>query len=111
MLHIHWTDSVKSNGTCKAHACINGSKHTAPWLRQFAQSYVSCIEQPYMYLFLALAALHALIVIVADTCNAFQQLPPLTEQCYLQIDDAYWSQYKKQYNEDIDPAMHVDTPA
>jgi len=42
-----------------------------------------------MYLFLALAALHALIVIVADTCNAFQQLPPLTEQCYLQIDDAY----------------------
>jgi len=60
-----------------------------------------------MHLFFALAALHALIVIVADTNNAFQQLPPPTEQCYLQIDDAYHSWYRKCYNEDIDPAMHV----
>jgi len=60
-----------------------------------------------MCLFFALAALHALIVIVADMSNAFQQLPPPMEQCYLQIDDAYHSWYKKCYNEDIDPATHV----
>jgi len=60
-----------------------------------------------MCLFFALAALHALIVIVADTSNAFQQSPPPTEQCYLQIDDAYRSWYKKHYNMDIDPSTHV----
>jgi len=60
-----------------------------------------------MRLFFALAVLHALIVIVADTSNAFQQSPPPTEQCYLQIDDAYCSWYRKCYNEDIDSATHV----
>ncbi len=60
-----------------------------------------------MCLFFALAALHALIVIVADTSNAFQQSPPPTAQCYLQIDEAYQSWYKKGYNMDINPMMHV----
>ena len=60
-----------------------------------------------MRLFFALAALHGLIVIVADMSNAFQQSPPPTEQCYLQIDDAYQSWYKKRYNANIDPATHV----
>ena len=69
--------------------------------------YASCIEQPCMRLFFTLAALHALIVLVADTSNAFQQSPPPTEQCYLQIDDAYQSWYKKCYNADIDPSTHV----
>jgi len=107
MLHIYWTNSVKSDGTHKAHACIDGSKCAAPWLRQFAQTYASCIEQPCMCLFFALAVLHALIVIVADTSIAFQQSPPPMEQCYLQIDDAYQSWYKKRYNADIDPAAYV----
>jgi len=60
-----------------------------------------------MWLFFVLAALHALIVIMANTSNAFQQSPPPMEQCYLQIDDVYCSWYKKHYNEDIDPATHV----
>jgi len=100
-------NGVKSDGTRKARACINGSKRAAPWLQQFAQTYASCIKQPCMHLFFALAALHALIVIVADTSNAFQQLPPPTEQCYLQIDEAYQSWYRKCYNMDIDPTTHV----
>jgi len=53
------------------------------------------------------ATMHALIVIVADTSNAFQQSLPPTEQCYLQIDEAYQSWYRKHYNMDIDPTMHV----
>jgi len=60
-----------------------------------------------MHLFFALAALHALIVIVAVTSNGFQHSPPLTEQCYLQIDDAYQSWYNKSYNIDLDPTKHV----
>jgi len=24
ILHIYWTNGIKSNGTCKAHACIDG---------------------------------------------------------------------------------------
>jgi len=107
VLKIHWTNSVKSNGTCKACACIDDSRCTAPWLQQFAQTYASCIEQPCMHCFFALAALHALIVIVADMSNAFQQSPLPMEQCYLQIDNAYWSWYRKHYNVDIDPTTHV----
>jgi len=60
-----------------------------------------------MRLFFALAALHGLIVIVADTSNAFQQLPPPTEQCYLQIDEAYRSWYRKHYNMDVNSTTHV----
>jgi len=107
VLQIHWTNSVKSDGTHKAHACIDGSRCMAPWLQQFAQMYASCFEQPCMCLFFALAALHALIIIVADMSNAFQQSPPPTKQCYLQIDDAYWSWYKNCFNMDIDPTTHV----
>jgi len=61
-----------------------------------------------MHLFFALAALHALIIIVVNTSNAFQQSLSPTEQCYLQKDEAYGSWwYKKCYDMDIDPAMHV----
>jgi len=107
VLRIHWTNTVKTGGTHKAHACIDGSRRAAPWLRLFAQTYASCIEQPCMHLFFALAAVHGLIVIIADTTNAFQQSPPPMEQCFLQIDDAYHSWYKKHFSVDIDPITHV----
>jgi len=93
---------VKTDGTCKAHACIDGSKCAAPWLHLFAQTYALCIEQPCMCLFFALAAVHGLIVIVADTTNAFQQSPPPMEQCFLQIDNAYCS-----WCISTDPITHV----
>ncbi len=98
---------MKTNGTCKAHACIDGSKCAVPWLCLFDQMYASFIEQPCMHLFFASAAVHSLIVIIADMTNAFQQSPPLTEQCFLQIDNAYCSWYKKCFHIDIDPVTHV----
>jgi hypothetical protein len=57
--------------------------------RIFVQTYASCIEQSCMGLLFALAAAKGLLITTADTENSFQQSPPLTEQCYLEIDDAY----------------------
>jgi len=58
-------------------------------------------------LFFALAAIHGLIILIADTTNAFQQSLPPTEQCYLQVDDAYCSWYKKHFHIDLNPTNHV----
>jgi hypothetical protein len=90
-LCIQWSNVVKPNGKRKCRACIDGSKRAAPWLRQFAQTYVSCIEQPCMHLFFALAAVYSLIVSFGDTTNAFQQSPTPTRKCHLRINDAYAS--------------------
>jgi len=107
ILQIHWTSTVKTDGTHKAQACIDCSKCATPWLHLFAQTYASCIKHPCMHLFFALAALHGLIIIIADTTNAFQQSLPPTEQCYLQMDDVYCSWYRKCFNTNLDPATHA----
>lgn len=44
-----------------------------------------------MSMFYALAAVLGLTVVFAGKKNACQQSPPPTEQCYLEIDDAYRS--------------------
>ena len=60
-----------------------------------------------MHLFFAIAAAKGLVITIADTKNAFQQSPPPTKQCYLEIDDAYHSWYHKCFGTDIDPHTHV----
>lgn len=107
VLRIQWSNVVKPNGKRKCRACIDGSKRAAPWLHQFAQTYASCIEQPCMRLFFALAATNGLIVTFADTANAFQQSPPPTRKCYLQIDDAYASWYFKRHGHHVDRHGYV----
>ncbi len=47
-----------------------------------------------MQLFYALSAALGLVIVFADTKNAYQQSSP-TEPCYLEIDDAYHSCYRK----------------
>jgi len=39
--------------------------------------------------------------------NAFQQSPSPTKLCFLEIDDAYQSCYKKRFGEDIDPELFI----
>ena len=107
ILRVHWQNVVKTDGTRKCRACMDGSKRAAPWLRQFVQTYASCIEQPCMRLFFALSAALGLTIVFADTKNAYQQSPPPTEQCYLEIDDAYRSWYKKRFGKDLDPRKYV----
>jgi hypothetical protein len=107
ILRIQWSNVVKPDGTRKARACLDGSKRAAPHLRQFAQTYASCIEQPCMRMFFAIAAAKGMIVTSADTTNAYQQSPPPTQQCYMMIDDAFRSWYQKRYGVDVDPKTHV----
>jgi hypothetical protein len=73
ILRIQWSNVVKADGTQKCHACIDGSKWSAPWLCDFVQTYASCIEQPCMHLFFALAAALGLLVTITDMTNAYQQ--------------------------------------
>ena len=107
ILRIVWSNVVKTNGKRKARSCLDGSKRAAPWLRDYGTTYASCIEHPCMKMFFALAASQGLVVTTADTSNAFQQSPPPTRQCYLEIDDAYRSWYQKRFGKDIDPRRFV----
>ena len=91
ILCIQWSNLVKLDGTQKVQACIDGSKHTTPWLHQFTQTYASCVKQPCQHLFFAVAAAMGLVITIGDTTNAFQQSPPPTQKCFLQIDDAVQS--------------------
>jgi len=60
-----------------------------------------------MKLFFALAAIHNKIVIISDTMNAYQQSPPPTKPCFLEIDEAYRLWYLKKFGEDINPDKYV----
>jgi hypothetical protein len=107
ILRIQWSNVIKPDGTRKARACLNGSKWAAPHLRQFAQTYASCIEQPCMRMFFAIAAAKGLVVTSADTTNPYQQSPPPTQKCYMMINDAFRSWYQKRYGVDVDPKTHI----
>ena len=91
LLRIQWSNIVKDGGRRKARMCIDGSKRSAPWLRELASTYASCIETPCMRLFFALAALECMTVTIADSTNAYQQSPGPSVPCFLRIDDAYAS--------------------
>ena len=104
---MHWTYGVKDDGTRKARATMDGSKRAAPWLREAVKTYASCVDQSSMKMFFAIAAIRNKIITIADTTNAFQQSPPPTKPCYLEIDDAYRSWYRKRFGEDIDAALYV----
>jgi hypothetical protein len=107
ILRIQWSCCVKTDGRRKARACIDGSKRAAPWLRDTAQTYASCIEQPCMKLFFALCAILGFLVTYGDVDNAYQNSPSPTEPCYLEADDAYCSWYLKRTGKTIDPRTHV----
>jgi len=107
ILRMHWNNVVKPEGDRKCRSCMDGSKRAAPHLRQFVQTYASCVEQPCQRLFFALSAGLDFLVRYGDTKNAYQQSPPPTVPCFLEIDDAYASWYKKNYGHDIDRRKYV----
>jgi hypothetical protein len=107
ILRIVWSNIVKPCGKRKCRACLDGSKRSALQLRNYGRTYASCVEQPCQRLFFAVAASQNKLVTFADMTNAFQQSPPPTEQCYLEIDDAYTSWYLKRLGKDIDRAKYV----
>ena len=56
-----------------------------------------------MRLFFALAAVEGMIVTFGDSTNAYQMTPLPTLQCYLEIDEAYCSWYKKRFGKELKP--------
>ena len=97
VLRLQWANVVKDTGKRKARACLDGSKRSAPWLRELASTYASCIEAPCMRLFFAMCAAKNFIVVTADTTNAFQQSPPPSVPCFVEIDDAYEAWYARRF--------------
>jgi hypothetical protein len=90
VLRGHWANVIKTGSNIrKCRLCCDGSKRAVPGLRDFIQTYSSCIETPCMRLFFALAATEGLYVSGADCTNAYQQSPPPEIQTYLTIDDSY----------------------
>jgi hypothetical protein len=107
IFRVVWTNVVKAGGTRKSRSCLDGSARAAPGLRESTQTYSSCIEHCCQRLFFSLVARTNKIVTFADTTNAFQQSPPPSKQCYLEIDAAYCSWYTKRFAATIDPRTHV----
>ena len=107
ILRTHWTFAIKDDGTRKARATMDGSKRAAPWLRVAVKTYASCVGQFSMKLFFAIAAVSNKIILIADTTNAYQQSPPPTKPCFLEIDEAYRSWYNKKFKKDIDPQEFI----
>jgi hypothetical protein len=107
ILRFQWSNCVKTDGRRKTRACLDGSKRAAPWLRDSANTYASCIEHQCMKLFFALAAYLCMIVTYGDVDNAYQNSPSPTEPCYIEADEAYRSWYYKRTGRHINPRTHV----
>ena len=88
---------VKANGVRKSRTCLDGSKRAAPWLRLLVQTYASCIEIPCLRLFFAICAEKGLVVGFGDVTNAYQQSPPPTVDCFLEIDDTIADWYQRKF--------------
>jgi hypothetical protein len=78
VLRSHRNFIIKPCGTRKARMCYDGSKRAAQELR-FAQTYASCIDQPYMRLFFALSAKMGLVLMGADCTNTYANSPSVTQ--------------------------------
>jgi hypothetical protein len=58
-------------------------------------------------LFFALAAIEHFLAILADTVTAFQQSPPPSVPCFLEIDNVYESWYLKRFGKSVNRRTHV----
>jgi hypothetical protein len=56
VLRQHWVYILKADGSRKARNCCDGSYQAAPVLHGSSKTYGSCIKQPCMQLFFALAS-------------------------------------------------------
>jgi hypothetical protein len=105
ILRQHWVYTLKADGTRKARNCCDGSYRAAPILHGTAKTYASCIEQPCMRLFFALASLYGLSIYGADATNAFANSPPPAVPTFVAIDDAYADWYLERFGITLDRTM------
>ena len=116
LLLIVWSNVVKMNGQLKARSRPDGSKQAAPWFWDYG-TIASCVEHPCIKLFFALAAVkgmvittaQGMVIFTANTSGAYQQSPPPTRQCYLDIDNTLYR--KPQTHERATPNATVTAQA
>ena len=97
VFRIHWARLVKATGVRKSRACLDGSKRAAPWLRMLVQTYLSCVELPGLRLFVALCVMRGYYIVFGDVENAYQQSPPPTIDCFLEIDNTIEDWYLRHF--------------
>ena len=97
ILRLVWNRLIKPSGVRKSRACIDGSKRAAPWLRHLVQTHSSCIEFPCLRLFFAICASKGYIVGFGDVNNAYQQSPPPSVDCFIEIDDTVEDWYFRRF--------------
>ncbi len=107
VFRLVWARLVKSSGVRKSRACLDGSKRAAPWLRMLVQTYSSCVELPCLRLFLALCAQRGYYVTFGDVENAYQQSPPPSIDCFLEIDDTISDWYLHKFGKKLDRLKEV----
>ena len=107
VFRLHWARLVKASGVRKSRACLDGSKRAAPWLRMLVQTYSSCVELPCLRAFFAICATRGYYVCFGDVENAYQQSPPPTIDCYLEIDDTVYDWYLRRFGVKLDRKTEV----
>ena len=102
-----WARIVKATGVRKSRCCLDGSKRAAPWLRHLVQTYASCIEIPCLRLFFAICAVRGYYIGFGDVDNAYQQSPPPSVDCFLEVDDTIHDWYARRFNVFLDRLKQV----
>ena len=78
-------------------ACLDGSKRAAPWLHMLVQTYSSCIELLCLQAFIATCINQGYHIAFGDVENAYQQSPPPSIDCFLEIDDTVYDWCLRKY--------------
>ena len=98
VLRPQWAQVIKKESNRrKCRLCCDGSKRAAPEIHAFAETYASCIEQPCLRAFYAIAAVKGFVITGADCTNAYANAPSPTKECYLLVDDAYIDWYTRRF--------------
>ncbi len=97
VFRLVWARLVKASGVRKSRACLDGSKRAAPWLRMLVQTYSSCIELPCLRAFIAMCVNRGYYIAFGDVENAYQQSPPPSIACFLEVDDTVYDWYLRKF--------------
>ncbi len=107
VFRVHWARLVKSSGVRKSRACLDGSKRAAPWLRMLVQTYSSCVDLACLRLFIGICVNRGYYICFGDVENAYQQSPPPTIDCFLEIDDTISDWYLRRFGIKLDRVKDV----
>jgi hypothetical protein len=103
-----WNYYIKDDSTCKVRQCCDGSPRAAPYLRQIAVTYASCIEQPVSRLFYGLSVHYGLTIVSTDAVNAFANADAPSVPTFVRVDAAYSEWYLHRFGITLDRNMVVE---